>query len=364
MESARRWSGYVCPDCRFVFRVPRDHDGKGIVCPSCRRMLKIPGTGDTPPPLLAAIRRVEEEVPAEMEEGRIKRRKKGRRKGGEDHSWESQPGRYRSSGRDGRQMSWFLVVGAFVLCLVLGGVLYILAGSKRDVPVATSQRTQDAPERNKALTEAEWLTLSEAATRRFLDATTVDELISLVRHPEETGGRMRKFYPDGKVEPIGLLSFNSDRRPLTVGQVTKVQVLTGTQELKAVHIVKTPAGPKIDWESWTGWSEMNLKEFTRSKPADAREFRVVLGEVAYYNFGFSDDKKWKSYRFSSPDGEASVYGYAEKEGLVAQQLRECVDAKNLKIRVMLRFPQESLSDNQVEIVKVLDESWVENAEEP
>ena len=52
MESARRWSGYVCPDCRFVFRVPRDHDGKGIVCPSCRRMLKIPTALDVAPPLL------------------------------------------------------------------------------------------------------------------------------------------------------------------------------------------------------------------------------------------------------------------------------------------------------------------------
>src|SRR6478752_8262245 len=63
MESARRWSGYVCPDCRFVFRVPRDHDGNGIVCPSCRRMLRIPTAGDTPPPLMVPLRRTAPELP-------------------------------------------------------------------------------------------------------------------------------------------------------------------------------------------------------------------------------------------------------------------------------------------------------------
>jgi uncharacterized protein YbaR (Trm112 family) len=104
-ESARRWSGYVCPDCRFVFRVPRDHDGKGLICPSCRRLLRIPGPDDTPPPLLAPLRAVESPRPesssapearaAESEESdgsrRVRRRRKKSRSKGLDGtpSWES-----------------------------------------------------------------------------------------------------------------------------------------------------------------------------------------------------------------------------------------------------------------------------------
>ena len=47
----RRWSAYVCPDCRLVFRIPMNHEGRGTVCPCCSRLLRIPKEGDPVPPL-------------------------------------------------------------------------------------------------------------------------------------------------------------------------------------------------------------------------------------------------------------------------------------------------------------------------
>lgn len=47
----RRWNAYVCPDCRLVFRIPTNHEGRGTVCPSCSRLLRIPKEGDPLPPL-------------------------------------------------------------------------------------------------------------------------------------------------------------------------------------------------------------------------------------------------------------------------------------------------------------------------
>ncbi|MDX1680207.1 MAG: hypothetical protein R3242_05700 [Akkermansiaceae bacterium] len=52
-SSKRRWGGFVCPDCRLVFRIPLDHEGEGTVCPSCHRLLRIPKKGDRLPPLVA-----------------------------------------------------------------------------------------------------------------------------------------------------------------------------------------------------------------------------------------------------------------------------------------------------------------------
>ena len=54
----RRWSGYVCPDCRLVFRIQMDHNGRGCVCPSCLRMLRIPAPGEKLPPLVMPSPRV------------------------------------------------------------------------------------------------------------------------------------------------------------------------------------------------------------------------------------------------------------------------------------------------------------------
>ena len=41
-KAKQNWEGLVCPVCRFVFRVPMNHDGAGAVCPACAHLLQIP----------------------------------------------------------------------------------------------------------------------------------------------------------------------------------------------------------------------------------------------------------------------------------------------------------------------------------
>ncbi len=91
IETPRRWSAYVCPECRFVFRVPRDHDGEGIVCPSCRRMLRLPGEDDETAPLLAALKTIPAiKTEPEVSSKKHKSRKK-RSKGSGSSSWSLNP---------------------------------------------------------------------------------------------------------------------------------------------------------------------------------------------------------------------------------------------------------------------------------
>src|SRR5688572_10229779 len=116
MENARRWSGYVCPDCRFVFRVPQGHDGKGVVCPCCRRLLRIPGVDDTPPALMARPEKEQAERPVLIRRARSRGEPLT-----EVHSWEQLPtGRHRS---DSRSMRLMLIGGAVMLALIIGGVV-------------------------------------------------------------------------------------------------------------------------------------------------------------------------------------------------------------------------------------------------
>ena len=41
-NAKQNWEGLVCPVCRFVFRVPMNHNGAGVVCPACAHLLQIP----------------------------------------------------------------------------------------------------------------------------------------------------------------------------------------------------------------------------------------------------------------------------------------------------------------------------------
>lgn len=326
-------------------------------------MLKIPGPGDASPPLMAPLRRATPEEGAP--EGMVKKRRRGKKHGAkEDQSWESQPKLHRSSRREKRQMNLFLIGGALLLVLVLGGVGIALKvrrdnsrPAKEDVavlPVAPIAK----PERK----DIEILTDAEPQVRKFLEATTVSQLEPLVRNPAITKARIEKFYPGGKIEAPGLGKFNSNESPSRVGNLMSVTVLTKDFTTRELAFFDTPEGIKIDWESWVGWSEMKWSEFRETKPETPQLFRVILSPVAYYNFGFTDDSKWQSYRLIAPDGDESIYGYVEKGSEIIEKLLPDPDVKKSPLTLLLRFPAKATTDNQVEIVGFVADGWVEGVE--
>lgn len=365
MDSARRWSGFVCPDCRYVFRVPRDHDGKGVVCPSCRRILKIPTTGDTPPPLISQLRRVEpgENAPPDAVRKKSVRRRSKKPDDAAGPSWERQS---RGSSRaDKKQLRWMLIGGGTLFAAILVGVIMALGSgktpepdpaSKAGPPAATAEAPPASPPARGGLS---LLAEAESLARKFMDATRVEEILPLVRNPQAAETRIRRQYPDGKIPAPGISVFNTTGlRDFGAGGAA-VKVRTGDHEQKTLHFIDGPEGMKIDWESWIGWSDLSWEEFMATKPSTSHVFRLFLSPVDYYNFGFSEDK-WRSYRLLSPDREHPLYGYAEKEGLVEGQIRHVGVGKNLPLMLSLKFPTGATSNNQVVIERLVSDGWVEN----
>ncbi|RYD32583.1 MAG: hypothetical protein EOP87_12575 [Verrucomicrobiaceae bacterium] len=146
------------------------------------------------------------------------------------------------------------------------------------------------------------------------------------------------------------------------GKLVSVNLVTGDFEPKSMAFLDTPQGLKIDWDSWAGWSEMSWEEFRSKKPAESQVFRVVLSPVVYYNFAFADESKWKSYRLISPDGEHSIYGYAEKDSMLEQRIRLDADTRKVSLMLSLKFPEGATADNQVEIDGFVAEGWVEGTD--
>jgi hypothetical protein len=373
MESARRWSGFVCPDCRFVFRVPRDHDGRGVVCPSCRRMLRIPLAGDRPPPLMVPIRAPQvpaghalpTAAPEDSGHETHRRRRKSRRGGG--HSWDNAAGRVRRSAKgEKRQMFWMLIGGAGLLVLLLAGVLVAMLGGSTPepspAPVAAADTKQGTTEADSPSAptrgDAEFLRLAEPMARSFLDAKTVDEMLPLVRDAERAGPRMKRFYRDGTLDAPGMSAFNIDSEVIHEGIISSVRLRTRDFDERRMSFVETPDGPRIDWESWAGWSGLAWDEFLETKPRDPVLFRVVLSDVDYYNTVFRDEAKWRSYRLESPDGSHSLYGYAERDSVLDARLRPGPDVKRRDFILMLRFPADGETRDQVVIDRVVAEGWV------
>ncbi len=367
MESARRWSGFVCPDCRFVFRVPRDHDGQGVVCPSCRRLLKIPQPGDRPPPLVVPLRTsVVEQEQQPTEEVRTgtsgNRRRKKRSRKTDDQSWDSSAVVSRRSGKgEKRQMFWMLVGGGAFFALILGFVLLAMLGGNKNDPavVVTAAPVVILPAEPEAMSDVAFLTAAEPLTRKFFQAKNVDEMLPLVRNPDTAAPRMRGFYQEGKIKSVGMAEFNTTSFVTRMGSALCVQIRTVDFEDKFLAFFETADGLRIDWESWVGWSEMPWEAFMAAKPTTAHVFRVRLSSVDYYNMAFADEGKWQSFFLESPDSGQALYGYAEQGTALAASLKPTPDVKWIPLMLSLRYPPNATSQKLVIIEKIIAESWVE-----
>ena len=368
MESSRRWSGYVCPDCRFVFRVPKEHAGQGVVCPSCRRMLKIPGPGDCTPPLVVALRTL---AAGELApNGQHRRMKKFRH--AEGNAWDHESGQTGGTRRgERRQMFWMLIGGAALFLVILAGVLVILLGGD----AANPQVAPPLPAKVAALavkpepaaglsSDAGFLAEAEPLAKKFLEARRIDELLALVRNPGVAEARMRRLYPDGTIAAPGMADFNLSAGITRHGTITTLKVRTRNFEEKTLAWVATPQGLKIDWESWVGWSDMPWEEFLATKPTTPHTFRLILSNVDYYNFAFTDDVKWQAYRLSSPDQTHAIYGYAQRGSTVNSRLRPPPENAEVPMILALKFPADATSNTQVLVDQVVAEGWVLENESP
>lgn len=338
-------------------------------------MLRIPSAGDTPSPLVVPLRRTGTEEAGAAEEPQVlKKRRRGKKHGSsENHSWETQAKSSRSSRGENRRMRLMLIGGAILLVLIVAGVAVSMKSGSASKPAVAAVATPPAggksagaPVAASVLTRSQASLVAEAEplARKFLEAKTVDELLPLVRNPDVAGARIRTSHPDGKVTSPGLSAFNTKGAVSVRGRTVSLFVRTKDLDDKEMAFVDSPQGLKIDWESWTAWSELSWEKFLSSKPTTGHVFRVTLSPVDYYNFGFADESKWQSYRLLSPDGENSVYGYTEKGTVLEQRIRLDADTKSAPLMLSLKFPAGATSDSQVEIDRFVADGWVEDADSP
>jgi hypothetical protein len=218
-QTSRRWNAFVCPDCRHVFRVPGDYDGRGTVCPACRRMLRLPEADEDTPPLVLPLRR--------------KKRASSQR-----HREEKQERVFDETFADKESTSPVLVkiiVAAAISTdiLIAAGLLWPrgeteTAQTPGEPPAATPDpaapvdpgdseasetAADDEPSEPVDVPLRASMVAAELApvVEHFLTAESLDEARALVRHPDVTGPRMEEFH-NGEYRPPGFRKMTEGAR--------------------------------------------------------------------------------------------------------------------------------------------------------
>ena len=116
----------------------------------------------------------------------------------------------------------------------------------------------------------------------------------------------------------------------------------------------------LDWTSYVGFSQMGWDQFKKDRTTTTTLFRAFATASDYYNYEFSDAKKYLSVNLLSPDGLISLHGYCERQTPMATALSQCLSRSNSMSGVVVRlaFPERAESDHCVWIQQFVSDRWL------
>ena len=346
-------------------------------------MLRIPREGDETAPLMAPLQKIgfsEAETDTHSEK-RTRSKRKKKDKEAETPDWDASSGSWRSSkkgkGRAVKILAVWIAAMAVIVAAVVGVVKFTDKKPATTIPVFIPEQDRfedlvgnplvipdeelkaDVPlPKVMKKSEAEFLSEAEPMAKAFLEAKTTEEILPLVHDSDRVLPLLRSRYPDGTVEPTGMSKFNANGQISYKDSFAAVTVLTPDYERKQLAFIDGVDGLKIDWESWVGWSDLPWEKLLETNPKKPVLVRAMVKWVDYYNFGFSDETAWRSYRLVSPDGETTLYGYVERNSLLDQRLRPGEPGATVAVTLKIHFREDEQSPNQAVIDELVSDGWV------
>lgn len=204
---------------------------------------------------------------------------------------------------------------------------------------------------------------AQGIQQRFWQATTWREKLPFVHDAERVMPLMRDYYEKHQMlDPIMSGSarqahFKINNTEVLLYSYSSVRP-SGTLD---VAMIAQPNGKfLIDWESMVGASDLPWLEFKKTRPTQPFLVRVFARPDDYFNYEFSDDKRWSAAHLTSPDGNFFIYGYCEKDSEVARTLASIFEQVRGRAALTLRiaYPEKAESDHCARIVGIVANRWL------
>ena len=395
----QNWEGLVCPVCRFVFRVPMNHNGAGVVCPACAHLLQIPSVDQR---RMVANARAQTSSKASVS-------RHGLKKDIGDMMFKEAPGDAASDIADDLEyldaslqpkqlvddsceqddafpglpaweqdrpaaasepisaLTWILSGSLLGVSIVVVSIWLMVQSIDDDIrddasdAIAEPQKDISSIDTRQA-EESRMMKESKKVVVEFLEAKTEADVEGLIRTPEVSTPRMRAWYDRDPWVTPGVRVVGHNNSIIINGDTITMNVQLKNFAIKKIALVKTAAGYKVDWESWVAWSSVNWPELFDLRPTDPVEVRVLCQRVNYYNRVFNDSTKWFAVRLSHPDSDKSIYGYIDSElPQFHRFITDLVREKEVSATLKIRYPQNSPVGNQVSIIEHIQSGWVRPA---
>ena len=204
----------------------------------------------------------------------------------------------------------------------------------------------------------------ENAVKGFVTSGSIQERLSFVRDPERVKPLMEKYYGNEEFEPEGFEELNRGEIRYR-GDFFTSFVRIGDFSSGPIAVERFEDGDnfsyRVDWESWVGYCEMSAEDLIRVKPTEPKLLRIILRQGSYYNYEYSDDRVWAAYRLGFRNSDRALLAYVRRNSQEGEILAELFrDSEELLYTLKIRYPENARSSDQVEIVELLGQGWIED----
>ena len=200
---------------------------------------------------------------------------------------------------------------------------------------------------------------------QYWKTETWKDRVPLVVHSDQVINLMKDFYET-----------QGGTDPMPGGLVSKARYLIdGTEILYFSYTSSRPTGSLevamlrdsqgkflIDWESLTGYGEMSFQDFRTKRPTKPVSMRAYVRLFEYFNFEFSDSKKYLCLKLTSENGESSVYAYCERGTELGRWLESDLASTGPSgfkgYTMQVSFPPDAQSNQCVNLDKVAAARWL------
>ena len=204
---------------------------------------------------------------------------------------------------------------------------------------------------------------AQSTQQRFWQATTWKEKLPFVHDAERVLPLMRDYYETHQLlDPMmggsaRQAHFKINNTEVLLFSYSSVRP-SGT--LDVAMIAQRDGKFLIDWESMIGASDVPWAVLKKNRPTQPTLLRVFARQDDYFNYEFSDDKRWSAVHLTSPDGNFFIYGYCEKGSEMENTLKSIFAQVRGRAALTLRiaYPEKSESDHCVRIVGVVANRWL------
>jgi len=302
-----------------------------------------------------------------------------------EHSGNEQRIRRRRIRKNKQSKAYHTFTGSAVYIISGGGLILLSALLYKGISTITRDLSSSTdnpnisivPEKNETKQLSTNLSVQEKEKcieiiQAFTNAKTIEEKTSLVRHPEITSKRIQEsLFGPGK-EKYERIAFS--KKHFIDGKyfIYLVVEVEYHNKYRFFAFEQTLETIKMDWEISFGYQLLPLQIFKDKRPESIQEFRLNLRNGSYYAHHYSNQTKWQCLEgFYTGNPDFKIFVYVDRQSAVGKDiiarltpatipnLSQGPKEISLSAIVNLKFNTLSETDNQVELVELIQDHWIQ-----